>query len=476
MEPQPSGEGPWGPACSAPRAPGEAAWPPMASPAALEPLQEEASCPVCLDFLQDAVTIECGHSFCRACLLGRWQGLQDIWPCPVCLHHCRDWSPRSNPQLSRVVQAIQRLPALGRDPRPRCEQHGEALLWVCEEDLALLCVGCRARDGDHQDHRLSPIPQVAAEYRRELKGQAEILMGQIRDAQAGLERQRSTHMSLMEDMANSKKELAHEVEDLKHFLEMEKVEVDKRLLQNRWCVLSNLMANKSRISDQIKDLKDLDVQIREKCLQGDLAFLRSVGSIQARCKALKPPALASQALPRESCLLPPHYFGLHKMIRTFQVDLTLNPEAAHPVLLVSPDRKSVEFTRKESLPDFFAAVQSEQRLTSGRHFWQVEVRGEGEWAVGVCQESSYRNMLWRRGLPSQDCWQIEQSTTHAWAGPRVRRTGVFLDYELGEVSFYNVSKSSRSFTLTGKFREALVPFFSIYTCSQALQISLIREE
>uniref|UniRef100_A0A8C4MW39 RING-type domain-containing protein n=1 Tax=Equus asinus TaxID=9793 RepID=A0A8C4MW39_EQUAS len=62
----------------------------MAFAVSLAKLQAEASCPICLDYLRDPVTIHCGHNFCLSCIHQRWEDLQDIFPCPVCLHHCPD--------------------------------------------------------------------------------------------------------------------------------------------------------------------------------------------------------------------------------------------------------------------------------------------------------------------------------------------------------------------------------------------------
>uniref|UniRef100_A0A8C4PV66 RING-type domain-containing protein n=1 Tax=Equus asinus asinus TaxID=83772 RepID=A0A8C4PV66_EQUAS len=57
----------------------------MAFAVSLAKLQAEASCPICLDYLRDPVTIHCGHNFCLSCIHQRWEDLQDIFPCPVFL-------------------------------------------------------------------------------------------------------------------------------------------------------------------------------------------------------------------------------------------------------------------------------------------------------------------------------------------------------------------------------------------------------
>lgn len=50
----------------------------MATSAPLRSLEEEVTCSICLDYLRDPVTIDCGHVFCCSCTT-------DIRPvCPLC--------------------------------------------------------------------------------------------------------------------------------------------------------------------------------------------------------------------------------------------------------------------------------------------------------------------------------------------------------------------------------------------------------
>uniref|UniRef100_A0A8C8RWI3 RING-type domain-containing protein n=1 Tax=Pelusios castaneus TaxID=367368 RepID=A0A8C8RWI3_9SAUR len=44
----------------------------MASATLVLKIQEEIKCPICLEYLTDPVTIQCGHNFCRSCFTQYW--------------------------------------------------------------------------------------------------------------------------------------------------------------------------------------------------------------------------------------------------------------------------------------------------------------------------------------------------------------------------------------------------------------------
>ncbi|CAM4653499.1 unnamed protein product, partial [Lepidochelys olivacea] len=56
----------------------------MAAESPVESLQEEATCPICLEYFTDPVTLECGHNLCRACIAQCWEGPNTAASCPQC--------------------------------------------------------------------------------------------------------------------------------------------------------------------------------------------------------------------------------------------------------------------------------------------------------------------------------------------------------------------------------------------------------
>uniref|UniRef100_A0A3Q4GK57 RING-type domain-containing protein n=1 Tax=Neolamprologus brichardi TaxID=32507 RepID=A0A3Q4GK57_NEOBR len=52
---------------------------------ALEELQSELTCPVCLELFHDPVILECGHHFCQVCIIQCWEAKADeLSSCPKC--------------------------------------------------------------------------------------------------------------------------------------------------------------------------------------------------------------------------------------------------------------------------------------------------------------------------------------------------------------------------------------------------------
>ncbi|XP_045687359.1 putative tripartite motif-containing protein 61 [Phyllostomus hastatus] len=215
----------------------------MGFAASLLELQAEASCPLCLDYLRDPVTTECGHNFCRSCIQQRWEDLQDIFPCPVCLHHCPDRNFKKNTQLCHITDIVKQIPTTGRErelqeEKPLCVKHHEVLTLFCEEDLELLCPQCSA-SSDYEDQPLIPIEVAAASNRRKLQRYAAHLSVEIEDAKVGYEYQTAKTLQVMRKMEYWKRELHYEYKELKCSLELEQEQINSIYLWKRRMLKKN---------------------------------------------------------------------------------------------------------------------------------------------------------------------------------------------------------------------------------------------
>ncbi|XP_054431936.1 LOW QUALITY PROTEIN: putative tripartite motif-containing protein 61 [Pteronotus mesoamericanus] len=215
----------------------------MAFAASLIELQAEASCPICLDYMKDPVTIECGHNFCRSCIDQRWEDLKDIFPCPVCLHHCPRKNFRRNTQLCHITDILKKIPTTGsqrelKEEKPLCVKHHEVLNLFCEEDLELLCAQCRV-SSDYQDRSLLPIEEVAAGYRKRLKNYFEALTVEVEDAETEFENQVAKIFEVQKRMENCRRELLYECKEFKCSLKIEQDEINTVYLWKRGMLKKN---------------------------------------------------------------------------------------------------------------------------------------------------------------------------------------------------------------------------------------------
>ncbi|XP_023608630.1 putative tripartite motif-containing protein 75 [Myotis lucifugus] len=453
----------------------------MESAASLTELQAEANCPICLDYLRDPVTIECGHTFCPSCIHQRWEGLQDTFPCPVCLHHCPDRKLKRNTQLCHMIEIVKQIPTTGsqrklQEEKPLCGKHNEVLKFFCDNAQELLCPHCKV-PLDHQHHSLIPIEEAAASCRKKLKRYIRALLVEVEDAETEYENQIAKEFEVQEKMENWRKELQYECKELKCSLQVEHSVLNAGLFIEEKDVEEKLTENGRQVSNHMFILNKLLTEIAEKYLQADVDLLTGIEDIHNRYEKLETPAVFSCELKKKIFTLPPHYVGLYKMIHMFQADLTLDPETAHPNLIISRDRKSVTYRTSVGLSNpqahtSYPAVLSSEGFDAGRHFWQVEVRGIGAWSFGVCKESFPRNTP-IKPLPSNGCWRYKQRAG-IFGLLEHHKIGIFLDYELGEVSFYNLNNRSYLFAFTDMFTEKLMPYFSIASSPESLTISIIR--
>ena len=86
-----------------------------------------------------------------------------------------------------------------------------------------------------------------------------------------------------------------------------------------------------------------------------------------------------------------------RRMQRYSVDLTLDPDTAHPYLILSEDGKQVSHGYvKKNLPNnkerfsLYASVLGKQGFSSGRFYYEVQVGGKTAWTIGVARESINR--------------------------------------------------------------------------------------
>ncbi|MGH0129174.1 UNVERIFIED_CONTAM: hypothetical protein FKN15_037614 [Acipenser sinensis] len=169
------------------------------------------------------------------------------------------------------------------------------------------------------------------------------------------------------------------------------------------------------------------------------------------------------------------FWKIELMKATIAVDVTLDPDTIHPKLILTEDGKQVRpGDKRQPLPDnpkrfdHYVYALGKEGFTSRRHYWEVKVGERISWRLGVTRESSQRKGYFSVN-PQQGFWTVlrddERNLFSAVTDPltplpknlKPRKLGVYLDYEGGQLSFYNVETRSLIFTFTDTFTEKLYP-------------------
>uniref|UniRef100_A0A8C1ZC50 E3 ubiquitin-protein ligase TRIM39-like n=1 Tax=Cyprinus carpio TaxID=7962 RepID=A0A8C1ZC50_CYPCA len=159
------------------------------------------------------------------------------------------------------------------------------------------------------------------------------------------------------------------------------------------------------------------------------------------------------------------------------LDVTLDTNTAHPRLILSEDKKKVWCgERHQQVPnnrerfDRVVCVLGCEGFSSGRHYWEVEVGGKTDWDLGVASHSCNRkgkitvspsNGYWFLSLRDKNNYAFRtEPSTALPLSMRPQKIGLFVDYEKGQVSFYNVDAKMHIYTFMDNFSETIYPFFS----------------
>ncbi|XP_017752032.1 E3 ubiquitin-protein ligase TRIM68 isoform X2 [Rhinopithecus roxellana] len=240
--------------------------------------------------------------------------------------------------------------------------------------------------------------------------------------------------------------------------------------------MQKLELNHSELIQQSRVLWRMIAELKERSQRPVRWMLQDIQEVLNRSKSwsLQRPEPISLELKTDCRVL-----GLREILKTYAADVRLDPDTAYSRLIVSEDRKRVHYgDTNQKLPDNperfyrYNIVLGSQCISSGRHYWEVEVGDRSEWGLGVCKQNVDRKEVVYLS-PHYGFWVIRLRKGNEYrAGtdeyPLLslpvppRRVGIFVDYEAHDISFYNVTDyGSHIFTFPRyPFPGRLLPYFS----------------
>uniref|UniRef100_A0A0D9QWA3 Tripartite motif-containing protein 5 n=1 Tax=Chlorocebus sabaeus TaxID=60711 RepID=A0A0D9QWA3_CHLSB len=479
-------------------------------------IEKEVTCPICLELLTEPLSLDCGHSFCQACITPNSResmiGQEGERSCPVCQTSYQPGNLRPNRHLANIVERVKEVKMSPQEGQKRdiCEHHGKKLQIFCKEDGKVICWVCELSQ-EHQGHQTFRINEVVKECQEKLQAALQKLTKEDQEAEKLEDDIRQERTIWKNYIQIERQKILKGFNEMRVILDSEEQRELQKLEEGEVNVLDNLAAASNQLVQQRQDASKLISDLRRRLRGSSVEMLQDVIDVMKRSEnwTLKKPKPVSKKL--KSVFRAPdlsRMLQVHKELTDVQcywVDVMLNPNSAISNVAVSVDQRQVAtvrtFTFKNSNPRDFSTfgVLGCQYFSSGKYYWEVDVSGKIAWILGVHSKISNPNKRKSSGFvfdpsvndanvyskyrPQYGYWVIGLQNTCEYnafedsssADPKVLtlfmavppcRVGVFLNYEAGIVSFFNVTNhGALIYKFSGcRFSQPAYPYFNPWNC------------
>ncbi|KAM9739378.1 tripartite motif-containing protein 26 isoform 2-T2 [Dama dama] len=378
----------------------------MAASAPLRSLEEEVTCSICLDYLRDPVTIDCGHVFCRSCTtdIRSVSGGRPV--CPLCKKPFKKENIRPVWQLASLVENIERLKVdRGRQPGEAaqeqadarlCERHREKLHYYCEDDGKLLCVMCR-ESREHRPHSAVLVEKAAQPHREKILNHLSTLRRDRDKIQGFQAKGEADILAALKKLQDQRQCIVAEFEQGHQFLrEREQhllgqlAKLEQELTEGREKFKTRGVGELARLAQVISELEGKAQQPAAELMQDTRDFLNRyprkkfwIGKPIARVVKKKTGEFSDKLQFLQRGLR--EFQG--KLLRDLEyktVSVTLDPQSASGYLQLSEDWKCVTYSGlyqgaylHPQQFDCEPGVLGSKGFTWGKVYWEVEVEREG---------------------------------------------------------------------------------------------------
>uniref|UniRef100_UPI00398E9A02 nuclear factor 7, brain-like n=1 Tax=Pristiophorus japonicus TaxID=55135 RepID=UPI00398E9A02 len=457
----------------------------MASGSSSLSLGDELNCPICLEIFIDPVMLECGHDFCRQCILQCWEKEKKSF-CPECGELFRDKNLKANRALGVLSNKIRNLNT--REPvdatklfNPYCEEHQEELKLFCETDKKLICVMCLdRRDGrSHKAHNFMLINEAVEIYKEKMRVNLQSLNQKKTSVQNVLLKQQQNISEIQEQSSNLQKHITSEFAKLRSVLDERERSLAKELGDQEEDILKKMESNLRDIQEHLNETEEKLSSVQTQLTQQDAFMLLKDDPDKGKSDSNYQTIVTEGKLPLGAFKGPIQYKvwrDIMDVINPAPAPLLLDPSSANPALILSEDRTSVRLgdkprslTESGDGPERDLGIVATVGFVSGRHYWEVNVGGKTAWDLGVIKDSLRKRAsgagqesgYWVLGLKNGiEYWAATIPPTRITLSSKPRKIGMYLDYEGGQLSFYNASNMTTVFTFVDNFGGKLYPYFS----------------
>uniref|UniRef100_A0A3Q3LKR0 Uncharacterized protein n=1 Tax=Labrus bergylta TaxID=56723 RepID=A0A3Q3LKR0_9LABR len=418
--------------------------------------EEQFLCSICLDVFTDPVSIPCGHNFCKSCITYHWD-VNAPCQCPLC---SKVFNRR--PEL-HINTFISEMAAQFRQSSSR-QTSGDVL----QDDQRCVCQFCT--ESEHKQHVFVPMMEENKVKRDKLvKLDAEIQQ-KIQKRRLKIEKIRQSVKLSREDTDREKSDSVQVFTALIRSVEEGLAQLLNLLEEKQKTTEEKAEGFIKELEDEISELMERNTEVEQLLSTEDhLQFLQNLPSLNPD----HPPTKDWTEVRKLSEEVEKQLESELMRIQQYAVDITLDPDTAHPFLILSDDGKQVYYGKRKNRPDnperfSEASVLGKQSICAGKFYFEVEVKNKSKWDLGVARGSINRKETISPRLKTGPWFlMLRNGGEYKAVGvllslkSKPQKVGVFVDYEEGVVSFYDVDAAALIYSFTGcNFTEKLFPIFS----------------
>lgn len=422
---------------------------------------------------------------CDACIGRKLKALKSCVNCPgsFCETHLRHHKKVKTLTSHRLIEPTFHL------EEKICKKHERLLEVYCRTDHVCICTACA--EATHKSH---DIVSVDHEFKKKMNN-----VGKKRSELKHLIKERSKKLeeikqSIKVIKASAQKELE---ESWQVYAELQ------RLVEQSQAELVELIATRQREAERhaqelARGLENELSQLRRRSneleahaqTQDKVLFLQNQTMLSAPPEPTDWSAVSvntdlylgtirssvSSLIDKFQEELKRLYGKELRKVQNYSSEVILDPSTAQKHLVVSDDGQQVRYEERKTShsegPKRFSPalfVLAREGLSSGRHYWEVDVGRKTAWTLGVARASARRKGeirlspeggYWCLWLKGNEVKALAASRLPLMLPSQPSKVGIFLDYESGQISFYDVKARLHLYTFMDTFGESLYPIFS----------------
>ncbi|XP_075131466.1 E3 ubiquitin/ISG15 ligase TRIM25-like [Leptodactylus fuscus] len=298
----------------------------------------------------------------------------------------------------------------------KCSVHKKVLEYYCTEDAAFICVSC-CLIGEHNGHKMESLDEASEKKKKKLRNVLQKLMTKTEETDERVQ-------NLEESRRKAQGKASGEAERVTALF----IDIRRRLDDLEKKVLSEISRQEEQRSLSLSDVIQ-KLEIKKSELSMKMRHIEELCNMTDPLTVLQDPDTGDLCDPEEGGgdedtgghdkthdvdvdgITGMLHAGLSDIMTYLQreggiygqgpADILLDVNTAGNNIQISDDLKTATWSKRgpfhsESAERFQCPqVISIRRFTSGRHYWDVEIRGTRGWMVGMCYPS-----IDRRGLQS----------------------------------------------------------------------------